>query len=108
MKRQVILEFEVNPELEQMDLAYQNAIGSVNIAHEMIICAVAQHQMKTLIRAIETEKQKKTIPGWKELIEYIMRFHQAQNTLNVVGFIDEHNRIFMNENHSYVSKGILQ
>jgi len=106
MKRQVIIEFEVNPELEQIDFAYNNAIGSVNIAHEMIIRSVIEHHMDVIIRAHKVEEKKE--PGWEQLKEYILRFHQSQKTLNVVGFIDEHSRIFMNENHCYVSKGILQ
>lgn len=97
MKRKVVFEFEVDENLENIDVAYQGAIGSVNIAHEMIKRAVLEHQMDVILRASQIKEAKE--PGREQLAEYIMRFHEAQKTLQVVGYFDENNNLFMKDEH---------
>jgi len=93
--RKVVIEFEVDETLEKYDFVYQGAIGSVNIAHEMIIRAVRQNELKAILRAHKIKEEKN--PQWEQLSEYIMRFHEVQRTLKVIGFFDENNNLFMKD-----------
>ena len=95
MKRKVVFEFDVDDDLNKIDIAYQGALGSVNIAHEMIKCAVAEHHMEVILQAIKVKEAKE--PGWKQFSEYLMRFHKAQRTVDIVGFFDEKDNLFMKD-----------
>lgn len=96
MKRRIIFEFEVDEKLENSDPHYAGAVGAIQIAHEMIKCAVTEHQLEVIQRASEVKNRGDS--GCEELGDYIMRFHQAQRSLKVVGFLDEDNKLFLLDN----------
>ena len=83
MKRHVIIEFDVPDELENYDIHYKGYSGAMQIAHEMIICAVKDYQLDVIERASNATDD--------DMKQHIMRFHNTQKTLKVVGYAKHSN-----------------
>jgi hypothetical protein len=92
-KRRVVIEFDVTDELENSDSMYRGDLGAVNIAHEMIICAVVEHQMDVLLRALEVKKKQEI--GWEQYYQYIMRFHESLKGIKLVGYVDKDDQTYL-------------
>lgn len=84
MRREIIISFEVPEELEHYDIHYAGIDGSLQIAHEMILCAVKEHQLEILERASAFRER-----GDEETSNHVKRFFEAQKTLKIEGLIHE-------------------